>query len=256
MLPRRLCLWVVLSASLVSSSGSASSPHSAGLPWLWWPPPLSGGQSGGQSGTTFSEPPWSPDLRDVLASGGEAGGQDTPGPLLVTSEKETEMAYKRMTREQVNAALEVALSAAEAHQDGRDHLTIHGVDFDLHRGGRCAEFVRESEEVGQGLDPYTWRFRAATANEMIEKLRKAGLGRGEGDDPHPGDVMGYHEGAYGHVWLFAGDWYGDGREDLCVENTSSRGRGDPDEPGTKVTRLADIVAAHGGRAPDVFRLGP
>ena len=141
------------------------------------------------------------------------------------------------TDKQKQAVVKRALQAVAARQKGNTTFNIGGQTFDLEKGGYCNRFIRQSFETALGLKPFAWYFGDATARKTLDKLKpyvlppKAKL--------QAGDIIGWYDGCgvYGHIALYLGDAYGDGRL-LIAENTSAK-RGDPKNPGTKITRLSN-----------------
>ncbi|NMC35319.1 MAG: hypothetical protein GYA36_23105 [Veillonellaceae bacterium] len=72
------------------------------------------------------------------------------------------------------------------------------------------------------------------------------------DDMQVGDILGHTGGKFGHIALYVGDYYDDGRH-LVAENTSAT-RGFPEKPGTKITRLATVLSL--GYRYRAYRLFP
>lgn len=111
--------------------------------------------------------------------------------------------------------------------------------------GYCARFVRQIHETALGLAPKSWKYAAASARGITEKL-----------DPYlvkiparqPGDIVGIHRrsGKYGHVGIYLG--MVDGKE-VIAENTSSGKRGWPGKAGTKMTRWSELES----RVTGVYR---
>jgi len=146
-----------------------------------------------------------------------------------------------------------ALKAAEAHAAGKSTIKL-GMKptaqvLDLDTGGYCARFVRQVAETTLGIAPMHWVFAAASARLMGGKLDRADLGFnaagliiGVGTPLQPGDILVWEDvdsGKFGHVAIYLGDCYGDGRK-LVAENTSSAKRGFPMRAGTKITQLRNM----------------
>ncbi len=160
------------------------------------------------------------------------------------------MAYPRA---RVSRVIELAIEAAKAHKAGA--TTYRATEFkdgngveqklDLTTGGMCNRFVRQVFEVGLGLDEQMWPYRAGRAIWTIDSLQAAGLGIRERDaaDLKPGDVVGIHQGTFGHIAIYVGDG-------LVAENTSSDTRGTPRCKGTKLTPYSELR----DRVTHVFRL--
>lgn len=158
------------------------------------------------------------------------------------------------TLRQRDAVVRQALTAVEARRTCDGSVKIGGQTFNLEERGYCGRFVRQCFETALGLPAFGWLFGAATAREMGGKMRNAGLRLKDGAKLQPGDVLVWDDqddGRYGHIVLYVGDAYGDGRK-LVAENTSGK-RGDPNKPGTKVTRLSNV---HGGKGYDAYRMFP
>lgn len=142
------------------------------------------------------------------------------------------------------AVVKRAMSAVHARQAGKHTYKVGGQVFDLDKGGYCNRFVRQVFETTLGLKAFDWRFGAATARETLDKLDLANCAVID-DKPsnlQPGDIIGWYDGSgvYGHIAIYVGDYYGDGRK-LVAENTSAK-RGDPNPPGTKITQLRNMRA--------------
>ena len=149
------------------------------------------------------------------------------------------------TTKQKQAVVKRALQAVEARQKGKATLTAGGQTFKLGPVyvdgkliGYCNRFIRQCFETALGFAPFQWRYGAETARDTLDKLDAFEIEKGF-VKLQPGDIIGWYEGSgiYGHIALYLGDIYGDGRK-LIAENTSAK-RGDPKPPGTKVTRLAN-----------------
>jgi len=145
------------------------------------------------------------------------------------------------------------MEAVEARIEGHSVVTLGKPrqEFDLTTGGFCNRFIRQAFETALGLPEQSWPYRGATAKESLGKLTAAGYEISM-DDLQPGDILGNTAGKYGHIALYVGNWYGDGRLLVC-ENTSWTG-GFPEKPGTKITRLATFLAR--GNRWRAFRLFP
>jgi cell wall-associated NlpC family hydrolase len=142
------------------------------------------------------------------------------------------------------AVVKRAMSAVHARQAGKHTYKVGGQVFDLDKGGYCNRFVRQVFETTLGLKAFDWRFGAATARETLDKLDLANCAVID-DKPsnlQPGDIIGWYDGSgvYGHIAIYVGDYYGDGRK-LVAENTSAT-RGAPNPPGTKITQLRNMRA--------------
>ena len=137
-----------------------------------------------------------------------------------------------MTKQRV---VEIAIQAAEAHQAGHFTAEIGGTVFNLRQGGYCARFIRQCHEAALGLAPFGWAYRAGNALQMEDNLKRAGL---QVLSPKPGDIVCINKdsGQYGHIAI----WLGNGK---IAENTSSGSRGNPKEPGTKITVLNSSIRA-------------
>lgn len=184
-----------------------------------------------------------------------------PPPLELSSETlQLEDIMAAITAEERDRVIAGLVSIAEARQAGRTEI-IAGVpgyrqNFDLEEGGYCARLMRQGLEAFLPRHPQTLSFKGDDARHMARKLAgMAGLfGRVGPQDIKPGDILfklsWLSAGRYGHVGMYIGDYYGDGRR-LVVENTSSGKRGDPLAPGTKLTSLKDF-----GGISQAWRLGP
>lgn len=138
------------------------------------------------------------------------------------------------------AVVKRAMSAVHARQAGKHSYAAGGQVFDLDKGGYCNRFVRQCFETVLGLKAFDWRFGAATARDTLNKLHDYALPSSKPSTLQPGDILGWYDGsgAYGHIAIYVGDYYGDGRK-LVAENTSAK-RGDPNPPGTKITQLRNM----------------
>lgn len=135
-----------------------------------------------------------------------------------------------------------AMMAVQARQAGKHSYKVGGQVFDLDKGGYCNRFVRQCFETVLGLKAFDWRFGAAKARDTLDKLDLANCAviDAKASTLQPGDIIGWYDGsgAYGHIAIYVGDYYGDGRK-LVAENTSAK-RGDPNPPGTKITQLRNM----------------
>lgn len=147
------------------------------------------------------------------------------------------------TTKQRNAVVKRAIQAVEARQNGKTTFTAGGQTFKLgpvYNGkkviGYCNRFIRQCFETALGFAAFQWRYGATTARGTLDKLEAFKID-GAAIKLQPGDILGWYEGSgvYGHIALYLGDIYGDGRK-LVAENTSAR-RGSPIEPGTKIIQL-------------------
>lgn len=155
------------------------------------------------------------------------------------------------TRKQLQRLLELAIQPATERAAGAKTLKIGRVWFNLEEVACCARHVRELFEAMLGKGEYTWPFGAVDANHMGDELRRAGYQVPDGHPIQPGDILVWTYEPWGHVVLYLGDVYGDGRK-LVAENTSAR-RGWPQKPGTKISRLSSV---HGGKGFAAYRLFP
>ena len=132
-----------------------------------------------------------------------------------------------------------AMMAVEARQAGKHSYKVGGQVFDLDKGGYCNRFIRQCFETTLGLAAFDWRFGAANARETLDKLEPYRI-EAKASKLQPGDIIGWYDGSgpYGHIALYVGDYYGDGRK-LVAENTSAK-RGFPNAPGTKITQLRNM----------------
>lgn len=150
------------------------------------------------------------------------------------------MAY---TEEQRKRIVEIALQAVEARASGKTKVRLSRVWPDewcyLEEPGYCNRFVRQVHEAALGLPPMSWTYSAGTASTTIRKLERANKTLPPGVTRQPGDIVGwYDEQGPGHIAIYLGNAYGDGRL-LVAENTSAS-RGYPKAPGTKITQLKNI----------------
>lgn len=145
---------------------------------------------------------------------------------------------------------DVAARAAQQHRVGDVSwqcadvrgCAVDVVTFDLETGGYCARFVRQCHDAALGKGEWHWTFAAPTAREMEKALRAAGLGI---QVAAPGCVVALNNQSYwaGHIAIYLGAWDGG----VCIaENTSSKWRGDPQGPGTKISPLADVAGEVSG----------
>ena len=138
---------------------------------------------------------------------------------------------------QRNRMVKVAAAAAEARIAGATRYKTNLHEFRLAEGGMCARLARQCCEEGQGLADGDGEFGADSARNLCEVAK--GLGRVvDFNDANAGDIgfwLDGYAGVYGHVAIWLGDWYGDGRK-LWAENTSVAARGNPQKAGTKLTR--------------------
>jgi hypothetical protein len=149
----------------------------------------------------------------------------------------------RLTWAQMQKAVQCALRVTQAALDGKHPLVmLNGHAFDLRKGGRCQEFVRECIEAGNNWNPHTWEFGddEGSAKVALAHMDAAGFRLPSDTLLVPGDIVGHRRGAYGHIGLFVG--FVDGTQTVC-ENTSSGKRGTPRRPGTKRTPLKDFAGA-------------
>lgn len=149
------------------------------------------------------------------------------------------------TTKQRDAVVKRAIQAVEARQNGKATLTAGGQVFKLGPVyvdgkliGYCNRFIRQCFETALGFAPFQWRYGAAMATQTLDKLAPHRIDKSK-VPLQAGDIIGWYEGSgpYGHIAIYLGDAYGDGRK-LIAENTSAK-RGDPKPPGTKITRLAN-----------------
>jgi len=132
-----------------------------------------------------------------------------------------------------------AMAAVEARQAGKHSCKIGRQEFNLDTGGYCNRFIRQCFETVLGLAAFDWRFGAKSARETLCKLEDYRIDA-KASTLQPGDIIGWYDGSgpYGHIALYVGDYYGDGRK-LVAENTSAK-RGAPNAPGTKITQLRNM----------------
>jgi hypothetical protein len=163
------------------------------------------------------------------------------------------MAKPRYTAAQKQRVMARAMEAVEARIEGHTMVMLGKPSqlFALNVGGMCNRFVRQTFETALGLPEQTWVFRGTTASDTLDALSFAGY-EVHMDDLQPGDILGHTAGKFGHIALYVGDYYGDGRF-LVAENTSWTG-GFPEKPGTKITRLATFLAR--GNRWRAYRLFP
>lgn len=137
------------------------------------------------------------------------------------------------TTKQRDAVVKRAGDAVRQRQHGKTSWTIGWQKFDLETGGYCNRFVRQVFETSLGMGAFGWYFGDATARKTLDKLKPYVLPNGA--KLQEGDIIGWYDGSgpYGHIAIYIG-----GEKELIAENTSAK-RGDPKNPGTKVTRLAN-----------------
>ena len=146
-------------------------------------------------------------------------------------------------------AVEVATRAVEQRRAGdalwrcRDvgGVSVDEVDFALDVGGLCARFSRQVEDAIRGQGDFTWGYAAPTARIMQQLMDRADL---RVDKPEPGDIgFGNNQTYYaGHTFRYLGMV---GGVESIAENTSGY-RGDPYDPGTKITPLSAVSASFSG----------
>lgn len=147
------------------------------------------------------------------------------------------------TDKQRKAVIKRALEAVQARLDGKTEIVLGTAkcrqNFDLDEKGKCLRLMRQIFETALGYTPFTWPFRAEEAWQTLKKLKpyKVAL-----KDRKPGDILG-NPGDPGHIALYVGDCYGDGR-DLVCENTSSNKRGYPKAAGTKISSFEAFTRQH------------
>lgn len=155
------------------------------------------------------------------------------------------MAY---TDAQRKAVVKRAVEAVQSRLDGKVSVILgrpgRAQNFDLDELGYCLRFVRQAHETALGIIAQTWEYRAGTAKESLAHLRKDGKQIALSARA-PGDILGC-PGTPGHIAIFVGDCYGDGRSLVC-ENTVSTRRGIPKAGGTKISSFADFVSQHDGK---------
>ena len=157
----------------------------------------------------------------------------------------------RYTSKQRDKVIGRAMAAVEARQAGQTAYKAGGQIFGLEAGGLCNRFIRQVFETALGLPEQSWTFRGATAKETLRQLAAAGY-EVHMDDLQAGDILGHTAGKFGHIALYLGQPYPDGRH-LVAENTSWTG-GFPEKPGTKITRLQTFLAR--GNRWRAYRLFP
>ena len=136
------------------------------------------------------------------------------------------------TTKQRYAVVKRAGDAVRQRQRGKTSWTIGRQKFDLETGGYCNRFVRQVFETSLGMGAFGWYFGDATARDTLDKLNAFEIEKGF-VKLQPGDIIRWYDGSgpYGHIAIYIG-----GEKKLIAENTSAT-RGDPNKPGTKVTRL-------------------
>ena len=134
--------------------------------------------------------------------------------------------------------LAVATQAAEQHQAGDASWTHNEVTFDLATGGYCGRFVRQAHESALGKGEFVVSWAAASARDMEASLKASGYAV---DSPNPGDIICCNDQdfRFGHIVIC-------GPDDTVLENTSSGSRGNPIEPGTKVSPRSAIESEISG----------
>ena len=148
----------------------------------------------------------------------------------------------------------IARQAALQHQAGDSTWLKNGVLFDLDDGGYCARFVRQCHDSALGQGEWAWQYKAGTALAMEGLLRDAGLAT---SNPEPGDVVCINHNADGevfspgHIAIFLGNGE-------IGENTSSGSRGNPIQPGTKISPLSAVesrITGYYATLPDAVPTG-
>ena len=143
----------------------------------------------------------------------------------------------------VTTALAVG-HAAQANP-GACSVTVAGKTDDTQPGGMCCKQARQIHEIAFGLHDHSWQFAAATAHDTEQALIAAGR---QLSGIVAGCVLCFNDGSVGHIVTYAGN-------NECVENTSDGSRGVPQRPGTKITPLSEIAAAHGGNTGRPYYAG-
>ena len=133
-----------------------------------------------------------------------------------------------------HVAKEAAVLAV--HEPDREILWVEGPRT-IHAlpGSMCCRFARESHEVAFNLPDHGWQFARESAAESEHALKEAGREIG---GSLPGCLLFWNDGEVGHAAIDVGGGF-------AAENTCSD-RGTPSRPGTKLTPIKDIEAAHGG----------
>lgn len=160
------------------------------------------------------------------------------------------------SEKQRNAVIFRAMQVVEARRSGKEKAKFGGQEFILgpvyHNKkpvGYCNRFIRQVFETVLCLGTFGWYFGDTNAKRTLNKLAPYQLHL---EALQPGDILGWDDedaGQYGHIALYVGDYYGDGRL-LVAENTSAK-RGDPKPPGTKITALKNMRKGY-----KAFRLFP
>ncbi len=132
-----------------------------------------------------------------------------------------------------NDVADIAEQVVAARRRGLTSFKVGKVTLNLTESGMCARFVRQCHEAAMGQGEQTWPYRGDRALAVNANLLAAGLGVG---DRRRGDVICFVGGEYGHIVI----WLGDG---MVAENTISGKRGNPRDPGTKITPLVEIGTA-------------
>ena len=150
--------------------------------------------------------------------------------------------------QQRQAVVARAIEAVQARIVGHNTVTLGDGNaaqiFDLVIGGCCERFVRQVFETALGLPPFSWWDDSQTAHDGLTKLAARGYEiAADANNLQAGDILGF-AGDPGHILIYLHTAF-DASKNLCAENTSGV-RGYPSAPGTKVTALADVLAAHGG----------
>lgn len=130
----------------------------------------------------------------------------------------------------------VAQRAVLQRKAGDERWTHNGVTFNLDETGMCARFVKRCHAAAMGIDPDDWQFSAPNARIMEAKLKAAGT---EVSEPQPGDIVALNNqtAANGHIAIYLWDEVHGSR---IAENTISGTRGDPREPGTKISPFSAV----------------
>ena len=132
---------------------------------------------------------------------------------------------------------QVAQEAGETAQGspGSSEITVEGRSIAALPGGMCDKFARQVQELAMKIPDGSWQFHAGSAAQtehllIVDNRRIGGC--------IPGAVGCWDDGTVGHIVTYIGNGY-------VAENTSGT-RGNPSRPGTKITKLDDVIAAHGG----------
>lgn len=150
------------------------------------------------------------------------------------------MADAYYTESKIKAVVTIAVDAARAHIKGKTSYRAGSGEkaqtFDLDEGGMCARFVRQCFETGCQMSEKSWRYRGDNAIQMLKKLKDGGHAVST-SSLNVGDIIGHSKYTNGHIAIYVGEL---DSVPSVAENTISSKRGNPVNPGTKLTPLGDM----------------